>query len=43
VGDNSSRTLDAKYQQKFQDDVEMRLQQAGVRLAELIRANLKLH
>ena len=35
-----TRTLTAPYQATFQDDVETRLQQAGVRLAERIRRNL---
>jgi hypothetical protein len=37
----SSRTLTSTYQTQFQDEVEMRLQQAGVRLADLIRKNLQ--
>lgn len=36
------RTLGAAYQALFQDDVETRLQQAGVRLAERIRQNLPM-
>jgi hypothetical protein len=35
-----SRTLGEDYQREFGDDVALRWQQAGVRLAELIRANL---
>ena len=35
-----SRVLGEAYQQEFGDDVAMRLQQAGVRLAEIIRLNL---
>jgi hypothetical protein len=35
-----SRTLDEAYQAEFADDVALRLQQAGVRLAEVIRINL---
>ena len=35
-----SRTLGEQYQVEFGDDVALRLQQAGVRLAELIRTNL---
>jgi hypothetical protein len=35
-----SRTITADYQAEFADDVMMRFQQAGVRLAELIRNNL---
>jgi hypothetical protein len=35
-----SRTVTAEYQAEFADDVMMRFQQAGVRLAELIRNNL---
>jgi len=35
-----SRTLDQQYQIEFADDVALRLQQAGVRLAETIRVNL---
>jgi len=35
-----SRTITAEYQAEFADDVMMRFQQAGVRLAELIRNNL---
>jgi hypothetical protein len=31
------RVLKKAYQQQFRDDVERRLQQAGVRLADLIR------
>jgi hypothetical protein len=34
------RTLGEQYQHEFADDVAMRLQQAGVRLAELIQLNL---
>ena len=34
------RTLTNAYQQEFQDDVELRLKQAGVRLAEEIRKAL---
>jgi hypothetical protein len=34
------RTLKQPYQDEFQDDVEMRLQQAGTRLADLLRRNL---
>ena len=37
---NRSRTLRSGYQSSFHDDVDLRLQQAGVRLAELIRNNL---
>lgn len=37
-----SRTLGEPYQLEFADDVTMRLQQAGVRLAELIRSNLAI-
>jgi hypothetical protein len=36
------RHFGASYQQNFQDDIEMRLQQAGVRLAERIRLGLGL-
>ena len=35
-----TRTLGEAYQLEFADDVRMRLQQAGVRLVELLRANL---
>ena len=35
-----SRVIGEQYQVEFADDVMMRLQQAGVRLAELIRTNL---
>lgn len=35
-----SRTIGGEYQAEFADDVMARLQQAGVRLAELIRTNL---
>jgi hypothetical protein len=35
-----SRNVTAEYQAEFADDVMMRFQQAGVRLAELIRNNL---
>jgi len=34
------RTFGEQYQHEFADDVALRLQQAGVRLAELLRANL---
>lgn len=37
---SGSRTLGEEYQLQFADDVAMRLQQAGVRLAELIQLNL---
>jgi hypothetical protein len=40
VDDDHVRDLGADYQSEFQDDVELRLQQAGVRLAALIRQNL---
>lgn len=36
-----TRTLGQQYQDAFADDVEMRIQQAGVRLAELLRKNLR--
>jgi hypothetical protein len=36
----SGRTLTPAYQSEFQDKVETRLEQAGVRLADLIRNNL---
>ncbi len=36
-----TRTLGQKYQDTFADDAEMRIQQAGVRLAELLRNNLR--
>ena len=35
-----SRVISEQYQAEFADDVMLRLQQAGVRLAELIRTNL---
>jgi hypothetical protein len=35
-GIKGDRSLDASYQALFQDDEETRLQQAGVRLAELL-------
>ena len=35
-----NRVISEQYQAEFADDVMMRLQQAGVRLAELIRTNL---
>lgn len=37
-----SRTMGGEYQAEFADDVMARLQQAGVRLAELIRTNLAI-
>jgi hypothetical protein len=37
-----SRTFGEQYQNEFADDVTLRLQQAGVRLAELLRANLPI-
>lgn len=37
-----SRTFGEQYQQEFADDVAMRLQQAGARLAELLRTNLSI-
>jgi hypothetical protein len=41
--ESHTRTLGAAYQKTFQDDVETRLQQAGVRLAAQLRAGLGLH
>jgi len=38
--DHGGRNLDMAYQQEFQDDIELRLQKAGVRLASLIRSAL---
>jgi hypothetical protein len=40
VSPPGGRTLGADYQAEFGDDVAQRLQQAGVRLAELIRTNM---
>jgi nuclease S1 len=37
-----SRVISEQYQAEFADDVMMRLQQAGVRLAELLRTNLNV-
>jgi len=37
------RTLQAPYQHEFQDRVETRLEQAGVRLANIIQSNLPMH
>ena len=37
------RTLKAPYQHEFKDQVETRLEQAGVRLADLIQTNLPVH
>ena len=38
-----SRTLEQPYQDEFHDDVETRLEQAGIRLADIIQANLTVH
>jgi hypothetical protein len=35
------RLVSGHYQDAFADHVEMRIQQAGVRLAELLRRNLR--
>jgi hypothetical protein len=42
VAKSQTRTLGAPYQAEFADDVEMRLQQAGARLADEIRKNMVL-
>jgi len=40
VSITKTRTLGQSYQNEFQDDVEQRLQQAGTRLADLLRQHL---